>query len=91
MSPDHLPRDGFDDIAEGKGILFLRHASMKHHLQQEIAELLAEVVEIAARDGVDNLVGFLDGVGRDRRKILLKVPRTARHRRTQRRHDLEQA
>ena len=69
MPPDHLGGDGFDHIAECERILFLRHAGMKHHLQQEIAEFVAEIVEIAARDGVGDFIGFLDGVGGDGRKF----------------------
>src|SRR5205085_9532961 len=40
---------------------------------------------------VGYLVGLLDRVGRDRRKVLLEVPRTACDRRAQRRHDLNEA
>src|SRR5258706_3058716 len=64
---------------------------MKHHLQQEIAELVAQVVEIAARDGIGNFIGFLDRVGRDGRKILFEIPRAAAAGRAQHRHDFEQA
>ena len=42
-----------------------RHARVIDDLQQEIAELVLEVGEIAALDGVGDLVGFLDRVGRD--------------------------
>ncbi len=42
-------RDRLDHVAEGKGVLLFRHAGVIDHLQQEIAEFLAEVVEIAAR------------------------------------------
>ena len=42
---------------------------MEHHLQQEIAEFVAQIAEIAARDGVGDLIGFLDGVGRDLAKF----------------------
>ena len=65
MPADHLSRDGLDHVAEGEGVLLLGHAGVKHHLQQEIAELVTEIVEVAARDGVGDLIGFLDGVGRD--------------------------
>ncbi len=90
VAADHLARDRLDHVAEGKGVLLLRHAGMIDHLQQEVAEFLAEVVEIAARDRIRDLIGFLDGVGHDRREILLEVPRTAGHRRAQRRHDFDQ-
>ena len=91
MPPDHLPRDGFDDIAEGKRALFLGHAGMKYDLQQQIAEFIAEIGEVAARDRVGDFVGFLDGVGRNARKRLFEVPRAAATGRSQLRHDVEQA
>ena len=64
---------------------------MKHHLEQEIAEFVAQIAEIAAGDGVGHFIGFLDGVRCDGRKILLEVPRAAAAGRSQRRHDLDQA
>ena len=79
-----------DHVAEVEGAWLLRHAGVKDDLQQEVAELVAQVVEIAARDGVGDLVGFLDRVGRDGREILLEVPRAAGSGRAQRRHDLDQ-
>ena len=91
VAADHLSRDRLDHVAERKGVLLLGHAGVIDHLQQEIAEFVAEVVEIAARDRVGDLIGFLDGVGRDRRKILLEVPRAAGDGRAQRRHDLDEA
>ena len=91
MPPDHLARDRLDHVAEGEGVLLLGHAGVIDHLQQEIAEFVLEIVEIAARDGIGDLIGFLDGVGRDGRKILFEIPRTAGDGRAQRRHDFEQA
>ena len=91
MPSDHLARDRLDDVAECEGVLFLGHAGVIDDLKQEIAQFIPEIVEIAAADRVRNLVGFLDGVGRDRRKILLEVPGAAGDGRAQRRHDLDQA
>jgi hypothetical protein len=91
MPPDHLARDGLDHIAERKRVLLLRHAGMKHHLQQQVAEFLPEIVEIATRDGIGDFVGFLDGVGRNTCKILFQIPRAAGTGGSQRRHDFEQA
>ena len=65
MPSDHFARDRLDHVAERKRIAFLGHAGMKHHLQQEIAELVPQIVEIAARDGIGDFIGFLDRVGRD--------------------------
>jgi len=67
------------------------HARMEHDLQQQVAEFVLEVVEIATADRVRDLVGFLDGVGRDGREILLEVPRAAAAGRAQRRHDGDQS
>ena len=71
--------------------LLLGHAGVEHDLQQQVAEFVPQVVEIAALDRVGDLVGFLDGVGRDGREVLLEVPRAAGLRRAQRRHDGDQS
>jgi len=91
MPADHLGVDRLDHVAERECILLLRHAGMKHYLQQQVAEFVPEVGKIAARDGVSDFVGFLDGVGRNGRKILLEVPWAAAAGRAQHRHDVEQA
>ena len=70
-------RSNLDHVAERERILLLGHAGVIYHLQQEIAELVPKVIQIAARDGISDLIGFIDGVGRDRRKILLEVPGAA--------------
>ena len=44
---------------------FLSHLRVEHDLELEIAELVGERVHVVARDGVGDLIGFLDGVGRD--------------------------
>ena len=80
-----------DHVAEIEGALLLRHAGVEDDLQQQIAELVLQVGEIVARDGVGDLVGFLERIGRDGPEILLQVPRAAAAGRAQRRHDLDQA
>src|SRR5262249_40133324 len=64
-------------VVEVENALLLRHAGMEHDLEQEVAELLAQIGEITARDGVGDLVGFLDRIGSNRREVLREVPRTA--------------
>ncbi len=91
MPADHLARDGLDHVAERKGVLLFGHAGVKHHLQQQIAEFIAEIDQIVAHDRVRHLVGFFDGVGRNGRKRLFEIPRTAGAGRSQLRHDLDQA
>jgi hypothetical protein len=90
MPPDHLSRDRIDHVAERERALFLRHPRVEHDLQQEVAEFVAEIAEIAARDRIADLIGLLDGVGRDARKVLFEVPRTAAAGGAQLRHDVEQ-
>ena len=46
-------------------------------LQQEIAELVLERVEIAASDRVDHFIRFLDRVWRDCRARLVTISRAA--------------
>src|SRR6267143_5532143 len=91
MTAYQLPCDRLDHVAEGKGVLLFRHAGVIDDLQQEIAQFFTKVIEIAARDRVGYLIGLLDRVGRDRRKVMFEIPRTARYRRAQRRHDFDKA
>jgi hypothetical protein len=46
-------------------------------LQQQVAELLLEGGHVGTLDGVGDLIGFLDGVRRDRLEGLVDVPRAA--------------
>ena len=82
--------DRLDHVAEIERALLLRHAGVEHDLEQEVAQFVAQVGEVAAGDGVGHLVGFFERVGRDGREILLQVPRAAGAGRAQRRHDLDQ-
>lgn len=90
MAAQQLLGDRLDDVAEGKGVPLLGHAGVEHDLEQQVAELVLEILEIAAIDGVRDLVGLLDGVGRDAGEVLLQVPRTAGAGGAQRGHDRDQ-
>ena len=90
MAPQELFRDRLHHVAEVEGALLLRHAGVIDDLQQEVAELLAQVGEIAAGDGVGHFVGFLQRVGSDAGEVLLQVPGATGAGRAQRRHDLDQ-
>ena len=57
-----------DHTAEIERALLLRHAGVEHDLEQEVAQFLAQVGEIAAGDGVGHLVGLFERVGRDGRE-----------------------
>jgi hypothetical protein len=90
MAPRHLVADRRNDVAEIERAGLLGHTRMKHHLQQQIAELVLQVVHIAAIDGIGDLVGFLDGVWGDSGEGLLQVPGAAGLRVAQVGHDGEQ-
>ena len=88
--PAHqLGGDGLDHVAEIEGALLLGHASVESDLEQQVAELVLEVVKIAARDGVGHLVGFLERIRRDRPEVLFEVPGAAGAGCAQRGHDLD--
>ena len=89
MAADHLLRDGFDDVAESERALLLGKPGVIDNLKQQVAKLVLQIDQVAARNGIGNLIGFLDRVGRDRREGLLEIPWAAGHRRPERRHDFD--
>ena len=89
MTPLQLVADGSRRRLEIEGAALARDLCMKHHLKQQVPELVLEMREILALDGVGDLIGFLDGVGGDARECLLAVPRAAVGR-AQPLHDREQ-
>ena len=89
MAADHLRGDRLDHVAEGEARSAPPPCARDRRPAAADRRARREVVEIAARDRVGDLVGFLDGVGRDGLESLLEVPRAAGHRRAQRRHDLD--
>ena len=77
MAPYHLLGDGTRDVVEVERPLLLGHARVEDHLQEQVAELVAEVLAIFAFDRVDHLVGLLDRVRGDAREGLRDVPGAA--------------
>ena len=69
-----LVGDAAHDVVEREMAGFSRHLRVEYDLELEIAELVGQRVHVAAIDGVGDLIGFLDGVGRDGREILLAIP-----------------
>ena len=61
-----------------------------HHREEQVAKLVFKIVKIAALNRVDDLIGFLNCIGRNSREVLLKIPGTASHRSAQSRHNLDQ-
>jgi len=91
VAADHLFRDRLHHAAEVERALFLGHARMENDLQQQVAEFVAQVDQVVARDRVGDLISLLQRIGCDRLEILLQIPGAARYRRAQRGHDLQQA
>ena len=65
MAPHQLFRDRLNHVAEIEPAGFLGHSGVKHDLEQNVAQLVAQVVKIAARNGVGDLIGLLDRIGRN--------------------------
>ena len=91
MAAFHLVGDGPGDVGEVERAGLFRHPGVEHGLEQQVAQFVLQVGHVVAADRVGDLVGFLDGVGRDAGEILLQIPRAAAVRIAQRRHDGEQA
>lgn len=74
MAADQFLADGRGDLFEIEQAALLGNLRVKHHLQQQIAQLAAQIVEIVALDGIGHFVGFFDGIRDQAVKILLQVP-----------------
>jgi hypothetical protein len=77
MPPQELGGDRRRDVSEPERALLFGHARMKDHLEQKIAELVLQIIQVATLDRVRDLVGFLDGVRRYAPEVLCQVPGTA--------------
>ena len=91
MAADELGGDRLHHAAEIEQARLFRHARMKDDLQQQVAELLAQIFRRAALDCVGDLVGLFDREGGDGGEGLLDVPGTAGNGIAQRRHDFDKA
>ena len=56
--------------------LLLQKQGQEHHLEEQVAELVGELLGVGAQRGVGDLVGLLDRVRDDRDGRLLPVPGT---------------
>ena len=91
MARLHFVGDATCDVFEGKISGFLGHARMEHDLEKQITEFAAQIVHVAAFDGVGDLVGFFDRIRCNGGKVLRRVPFTAADGITKAGHDAEQA
>ena len=90
VAPDELLVNAARHGGEIEPTPLLRHAGMKHHLEEEITELIAQLPRLAALHGVGHLIRLLDGVGRDGTEGLLPIPRAAVLGVAQANHQLEE-
>ena len=91
MPAHHFVRYGLRHIGEVERAFFFGHTRMEHHLEEEVAKFFLKGRHVVAFDGVGDLIGFFDGIGRDAGKVLHLIPRTATIGIAQARHDGEQA
>lgn len=90
VPPYELVDDGHHDIVRTERAAGAGELAKEHHLEEQIAELLAQLIHVAAVDGVHDLARLLDDVAPDRLEGLLAVP-GATLGRQQSLHELDQA
>ena len=86
---DHLVADGRDGIRDIELAVPAADLRLHHHLHQDVAQLVVEVIHIALVDRVDGLVGLLQHAGSQALVGLLPIPGTAA-RALEDAHDLHQ-
>ena len=64
---------------------------MEHDLEQQVAELVAQCVEILFLNGVRDFIRLFERIGRDGSEVLLPVPGAAPLRVAEQSHDAKQA
>lgn len=77
VAANELFADLGDDFVEGKGVAFPRHLGVHDDVEQDVAQLLAEVGVVGLVNGLDDLVTLLDEGGAEAGVGLLAVPRAA--------------
>ena len=87
MTPDHLVGERVDDVGDAELADLGRELRVEEHLQQQVAELFAESLEMRDLDRLDDFERLFDEVRNERAVRLLAVPRAAE---PQPRHDLDQ-
>jgi hypothetical protein len=90
VPPNQLLVNSARDLREVEPPTLLGHPRVKHYLEQEVAQLVAQLRRVALLDCVSDLVGFFDRERRNRGKRLLLIPGTAALRIAQPRHEIDQ-
>ena len=63
---------------------------MENHLQQQVAQLVAQIVPVSAINRIDDFVGFFQRIRRDGGEVLFYIPRAAAVGIAQSSHDRKQ-
>src|SRR6185437_9633517 len=90
VAADELLADAARDLCKIEPALLLGHARMEHHLEEQITQLLAQLVRLAALHRIGHLVGLLERIGRDGAESLLAIPGAAPLRVAQPRHERQE-
>ena len=72
-----LVDDPRDDVVDREAPLAPRELRLEDHLEEQVAELLAQRLAVARVDGVDDLARLFEHVLAERLERLLAVPRAA--------------
>ena len=90
MAANHLLGDAARDRVEVETAVLARHLRVEDDLEEQVAEFVAERRPVVLTDRLGHLVGFLNGVRRNRLEALFEVPRATAGRIAQPRHHVEQ-
>lgn len=76
VAADQLLHDAPGHVVDVPRAFFRRHLRVEDHLEEDVAQLLAEALPVAGIDRVQHLVGLLQQVPGERAVGLLPVPGT---------------
>ena len=77
MSPDQFVRHFAAHIFDGEAASFARDLRMHHHLEEQIAQLLAQIRVIACPNRIGDFVGLFEQARDQRLMRLFAIPRAA--------------
>ena len=74
MPANHLVRERVDHVGDGKLAAFGGQLRVEDDLEEQVAELLAQLRVVAAFDRVDDFVGLLDQIAHERLRGSVRGP-----------------
>ncbi len=77
MAIDELVADRARDGIEVEASVLGRELRQEHDLEQQVAELVAQILERAALQRIDDLARLFQRVRRERGVVLLQIPGAA--------------